>query len=63
MRWAQTVSGQYQSSTVKPEATAEASDSPEPSKGDSEMIRQEDSKEGMVDHQPDYYAPIDHGTS
>ncbi|KAL9633642.1 MAG: hypothetical protein Q9164_004577 [Protoblastenia rupestris] len=63
MRWAQTVSGQYQSSTVKPEATSEASDSPEPSKGDSEMIRQEDSKEGLVDHQPDYHAPIDHGTS
>ena len=27
------------------------------------MIRQEDSKEGMIDHQPDFRAPVDHGTS
>ncbi|MCJ1427580.1 NADH:ubiquinone oxidoreductase 21kD subunit [Sticta canariensis] len=27
------------------------------------MIRQEDASEGIVDHQPDYHAPVDHGTS
>ncbi|KAL9127350.1 MAG: hypothetical protein Q9217_003764 [Psora testacea] len=53
----------YRASTVKPDPTSKATDSPAPAKGDSEMIRQEDPGEGMVNHQPDYHAPIDHGTS
>ena len=62
-RWAQTASGQYDANTVKPESTSDASDSPAPTKGSSEMVRQEDAKEGVVKHHPDYHAPIDHGTS
>lgn len=27
------------------------------------MIRQEDASEGLVEHQPDYGATVDHGTS
>ena len=27
------------------------------------MVRQEGSEGALVDHQPDYHAPIDHGTS
>ncbi|KAL8698339.1 MAG: hypothetical protein Q9224_001894 [Gallowayella concinna] len=39
------------------------SSSPAPRSGDSAMIRQEGPQEGMVDHQPDFHAPVDHGTS
>lgn len=39
------------------------SDSPAAKSGDSSMIRQEDASEGIVHHQPDYHAPVDHGTS
>ncbi|KAL8812696.1 MAG: hypothetical protein Q9200_000840 [Gallowayella weberi] len=41
----------------------DSSDSPAPRSGDSAMIRQEGSREAMVDHQPDFHAPVDHGTS
>ncbi|KAL8709971.1 MAG: hypothetical protein Q9220_005422 [cf. Caloplaca sp. 1 TL-2023] len=52
-----------------PEVSTEAarstgpSDSPAPRAGDSAMIRQEGAQEAMVDHQPDFHAPVDHGTS
>ncbi|KAL8927344.1 MAG: hypothetical protein Q9172_001423 [Xanthocarpia lactea] len=43
--------------------TTDASSSPAPRSGDSSMIRQEGSQEAMVNHQPDFRAPVDHGTS
>ena len=42
---------------------SDSSTAPAPPPGDSAMIRQKDSAEGMVDHQPNFRAPIDHGTS
>ncbi|MCJ1239486.1 NADH:ubiquinone oxidoreductase 21kD subunit [Varicellaria rhodocarpa] len=49
--------------SIQPAPKSASSDSPAPSPGDSAMIRQQDSAEGLVDHQPDYHAPVDHGTS
>ncbi|KAL9104066.1 MAG: hypothetical protein Q9163_000963 [Psora crenata] len=63
IRRAQTVSGQYEAGSIKSDPLAEASDPPAATKGDSAMIRKEDSKEAIVNHGPDYHAPIDHGTS
>ncbi|MCJ1454299.1 NADH:ubiquinone oxidoreductase 21kD subunit [Mycoblastus sanguinarius] len=64
MRWAsQTASGEYHDRSVQPAQMSSASDPPASTAGDSSMIRQEDVGQGMVDHQPDYHAPVDHGTS
>ncbi len=63
-RWAShSTSGESLESSLEPAPKAESSDSPAAAPGDSSMIRQEGSAEGMVDHQPDYRAPTDHGTS
>ncbi|KAL8690181.1 MAG: hypothetical protein Q9218_004314 [Villophora microphyllina] len=40
-----------------------SSDSPAPRSGDSAMIRQEGSEAAIIGHQPDFHAPVDHGTS
>lgn len=58
-----TSSGEYQDRSAQPAPKSDASTSPAPTPGDSSMIRQEDSSEGMVDHRPNYHAPIDHATS
>lgn len=44
-------------------APSDSSEAPAPPAGDSSMIRQEDASEGTVKHQPDFNAPVDHGTS
>ena len=55
--------GSFRDRFVQATPQTNSSDSPAPRGGDSAMIRQEDSKEGMAVHQPDFRAPIDHGTS
>lgn len=56
-------------SQSKGEASAElasrtnSSDYITPKAPDTSMIRQEDASEGVADHQLNYHAPIDHGTS
>lgn len=49
--------------SVEPAPKAEASDPPAAEAGDSGMIRQEGSSEGMVSHHPDWHAPVDFATS
>lgn len=64
IRWAsKTSSGEYQDRSAQPAPKSDASTSPAPTSGDSAMITQQGPGEGMVDHQPDYHAPVDHGTS
>ena len=53
----------YKDRSVQPSPKADRDTAPAPRSGDSAMIREEDSKEGMAAHQPDFRAPIDHGTS
>jgi len=48
---------------TEPAPKSDASESPAPAAGDSSMIRQEDASQAMADHQPDFNAPVDHGTS
>ena len=61
VRWAsQTATGEH---PIQPSAKSDPKSPPAPPKGESEMISQEDAGEGLVDHRPDYHAPIDHGTS
>ncbi|KAL9014362.1 MAG: hypothetical protein Q9173_000980 [Seirophora scorigena] len=69
-RWqSPTSAGQSQQAQPPPDTSNEASrttgsvDSPAPTPGDSAMIRQEGAQEALVDHQPDFHAPVDHGTS
>ncbi|KAI4251972.1 MAG: hypothetical protein L6R42_008162 [Xanthoria sp. 1 TBL-2021] len=45
------------------ERATDPSSSPAPRSGDSSMIRQEGSEGALISHQPDFHAPIDHGTS
>ncbi|MCJ1257789.1 NADH:ubiquinone oxidoreductase 21kD subunit [Lignoscripta atroalba] len=47
----------------QPPPKSESSDSPAARPGDSAMIRQEGASEGMVNHQPNYHAPVDFATS
>ena len=49
--------------SIQPAPKSDSSDAPAAAAGGSSMIREEDSSGGMVDHQPDYHAPVDHGTS
>lgn len=49
--------------SVEPAPKAQSSDPPAAAAGDSGMIRQEGSSEGMASHHPDWHAPVDHGTS
>ncbi|MCJ1484678.1 NADH:ubiquinone oxidoreductase 21kD subunit [Schaereria dolodes] len=58
----------YESSNISPPSQepppkSDSSDSPSAERGDSSLIRQQGPAEGLVDHQPDYHAPIDHATS
>ncbi|KAL2039933.1 hypothetical protein N7G274_007336 [Stereocaulon virgatum] len=63
-RWAsKTSNGKYADRSAQPAPKASSEDPPSAEPGDSGMIRQEDPAEGLVDHQPNYHAPIDHGTS
>ncbi len=64
IRWAsKTSGGEYQDRSAQPAPKSDASTSPAPTSSDTSMINQQGPGEGMVDHQPDYHAPIDHGTS
>ena len=59
-----TATGEYTDRSVEPAPKSSSKDSPEPATRESGMIREEGPMEGMVDHrQPNYHAPIDHGTS
>ncbi|KAL9601065.1 MAG: hypothetical protein Q9219_002774 [cf. Caloplaca sp. 3 TL-2023] len=69
-RWQSKLSsGQSHQAQPPPDISQEAprmtgaSDSPAPRSGDSSMIRQEGSEGALVNHQPDFHAPVDHGTS
>ena len=63
-RWASYSSGdKSHDPSLQPAPKADSSDAPSARAGDSSMIRQEDSAEAMVEHQPDFRAPTDHGTS
>ena len=61
--WPRYASQSSHSQSAASEPKTDASDPPAPRAGDSLMIRQENSSEALVNHQPDYHAPIDHGTS
>ena len=59
-----TATNEYADRSVEPAPKSSSKDSPAPTPSDSGMVREEGPMEGMVDHrQPDYHAPIDHGTS
>ncbi|KAL8840715.1 MAG: hypothetical protein Q9170_001233 [Blastenia crenularia] len=65
IRWQSTPSsGQSHQAQPPPDVSHEAtrttgaSDSPAPRSGDSAMIRQEGPKGALIDHQPDFHAPI-----
>ena len=59
-----TATKEYTDRSVEPAPKSSSKDSPAPTPSDSGMIREEEPMEGMVDHhQPNYHAPIDHGTS
>ena len=63
-RWASDAATSKNKDTVsQPVPKPDPSESPGPVKGDSEMITQQSPPDAMVDHQPDYHAPIDHATS
>ncbi|KAI9821711.1 MAG: NADH:ubiquinone oxidoreductase 21kD subunit [Pycnora praestabilis] len=51
--------------SIQPEPKSDSSDSPAASPGDSSMIRQEGAEGAITStrNQPDYGAPVDHGTS
>ncbi|KAI4205415.1 MAG: hypothetical protein LQ350_000458 [Teloschistes chrysophthalmus] len=57
------------SSQPSPDVSTEAtrvtgsSDPPAGKAGESEMIRQEGAEAAIIGHQPDFHAPVDHGTS
>ncbi|KAL8640038.1 MAG: hypothetical protein Q9228_002996 [Teloschistes exilis] len=57
------------SSQPPPDVSAEATrvtgsaDPPAGKSGESEMIRQEGAEAAIIGHQPDFHAPVDHGTS
>lgn len=59
-----TATGEYADRSVEPAPKSSSEDSPAPATKETGMIREEGPMEGMVDHrQPNYHAPIDHGTS
>ena len=59
-----TATNEYADRSVEPAPKSSSKDSPAPTPSDSGMAREEGPLEGMVDHrQPNYHAPIDHGTS
>ena len=59
-----TATNEYADRSVEPAPKSSSKDSPAPTPSDSGMVREEGPMEGMVDHQqPNYHAPIDHGTS
>lgn len=49
--------------SAEPASRTNSSDYATPKAPDTSMIRQEDASEGVADHQLNYHAPIDHGTS
>ena len=63
-RWqGQTAASTHEHQSGPPTPNTSRSDPPGGPKGDSEMIRQEDAEAALIGHQPDYHAPIDHGTT
>lgn len=49
--------------SVNPPPKVGASDPPGPGPDNTSMIGQENASQGMIKHQPNYNAPVDHGTS
>lgn len=47
----------------QPDPKVDPLDPPAQQPGASSMISQEDASQAMVSHQPNYHAPVDHGTS
>ncbi|KAI4108177.1 MAG: hypothetical protein L6R37_001217 [Teloschistes peruensis] len=69
-RWqSYSLSDRSQSSQPSPDVSTEAirvtgsADPPAGKAGESEMIRQEGAEAAIIGHQPDFHAPVDHGTS
>lgn len=49
--------------SVQPAPKSDPSEAPAAKPGDSAMIRQQGASAAMVDHSPNFRAPVDHGTS
>jgi len=65
LRYASEPSGDHskQAPSEEPAPKSDSSTAPGARAGESAMIRQEDSREAQVSHQPNFRAPVDHGTS
>lgn len=60
VRWTSQSNGE---ASAEPASRTNSSDYTTPKAPDTSTIRQEDALEGVADHQLNYHAPIDHGTS
>lgn len=60
IRWNSQSNGE---ASAEPASRTNSSDYTTPKAPDTSVIRQEDATEGVADHQLNYHAPIDHGTS
>lgn len=60
IRWTSQSNGE---ASAEPASRTNSSDYTTPKAPETSMIRQEDASEGVADHQLNYHAPIDHGTS
>lgn len=60
IRWTSQSNGE---ASAEPASKTNSSDYTTPKAPDTSMIKQEDASEGVPDHQLNYHAPIDHGTS
>ena len=60
IRWTSQSDGE---ASAEPASKTNSSDYATPKAPDTSMIRQEDASEGVADHQLNYHAPVDHGTS
>lgn len=60
IRWTSQTNGE---ASAEPASKTSSSDYATPKAPDTSLIRQDDASEGVADHQLNYHAPIDHGTS
>ena len=61
-RW-ETYSSDKRAASKEPGPRSDPNTAPAPTMGDSEMVRSEGPESAITGHQPDFHAPIDHGTS
>ena len=62
-RWESYSSSDKRAASKEPGPKSDPDTSPAPTMGDSEMVRSEGPEGAIIGHQPDFHAPVDHGTS